>query len=795
MLKIFLKKIQLKSPWFFYLIYDLVFITGLTFYLPVYFWRKKINLTALKQKLGFIQALKANESIWIQVVSVGEVNLIEGFLKRLKEVFDCPILISTTTLTGNILACKKYSHLAKIIFLPFDLSYVVKRVISKVKPKLFIAVETEIWPNLYRHLSSKNIPIVIVNGRISDKAFKRYKAVRELFKPILNNCFAIGAQNQEYYKKFIYLGADKKIVRVTGNMKFEAFNVNEKKLINIKFNYSPILKPGERFLFAAASTHEPEEEALIDIYESIKERGFNMALLLAPRHPQRAAVIEKLISAKGFTPVRISEIKNTTYSEDSVFILDTIGDLIYFLSLSDFCFVGGSFSNSGGHNILEPVYFLKPTLFGPDMSNFLDIEKTVLEMDAGIKVLTYKELQDNIEKLLTDEGSRKTLQSNCAKVFENEKNSLDSNLGLILDALMQKPVCWHSYQANKLQLFLDRRLCLGLKKWYLDFIERDRKPFLLIPLNWFFIFLSGVYWLAVILRNFLYEKGVLKSGKSKSKVISIGNISWSGSGKTPVSIWLYNKLSKIKRAAILRRGYGEDENELIKEHIENVFTQVNRLALAKEKENLFDVFILDDGFQHRKLKRDVDIVIMGAREFRKRQRLIPAYIFREPLSSLKRADVVIINHVNEINDFLPLRQLITQINPETKIFACQYHIKKFTDFKGRSYNLEHFRGKNIAAFTAIGYPQGFFNKLKAAGMNLKKELAYPDHYELSPQEYKSLESGLLDEGLKDLVITHKDKFHLPKTEYGLNIYIMEISLVFDDEDCLLETIYKKINGL
>ena len=147
-----------------------------------------------------------------------------------------------------------------------------------------------------------------------------------------------------------------------------------------------------------------------------------------------------------------------------------------------------------------------------------------------------------------------------------------------------------------------------------------------------------LYGAIVFFRNLLYDKKIFSSFPSKAKVISVGNLSWSGTGKTPLSIWLYKKLSSKFKVAVLRRPYAQDEEKMLQEKVKNVFSCPNRQKIAKEKESLFDIFILDDGFGHRKLKRDIDIVIMGAREFKRKHDLIPANFFREPLKALRRAD-------------------------------------------------------------------------------------------------------------------------------------------------------------
>lgn len=415
-----------------FLIYDFLFILGFIICLPVYIWRRKISILGLREKLGFIRNIEGGKTIWIQVVSVGEVNAIDNFIRRLKRQSNYSLVVSTTTLTGNVIARRKYSHLAKVIFFPLDISFIVKKVIKIINPQIFIAVETEIWPNLFRNLSKRNIPIVIVNGRISDKAFRRYRLIKPVIRKILNRCSSIGVQNENYKKRFLSLGADKQRIILSGNMKFESISIDQNSLRKIKETYIPILKKENKFLFVSGCTHPGEEEIILSVYKDIFADFSDIILLLAPRHPERISSIEKIVRAKGFNPIRISKASDGSFfDKKNVYLLDTIGELLYFYSLADICFVGGSLSNNGGHNILEPIYFLKPTLFGPHMDNFPDVEETVLEKGAGIKIRDADELKEILLRLIKDKALRDNLSNKCREVFEKEKTSLDKNLQII----------------------------------------------------------------------------------------------------------------------------------------------------------------------------------------------------------------------------------------------------------------------------------------------------------------------------------------------------------------------------
>ncbi|MCF7887394.1 MAG: 3-deoxy-D-manno-octulosonic acid transferase, partial [Candidatus Omnitrophica bacterium] len=388
--------------------------------------------SSLFKKIGFFP-FALNQSIWIHAVSVGEVHLIEPIVDKLVESLNYSIVISTTTLTGNYVATKKYQKFAKIIYFPLDVSFIIKRFLKKINPIIVIAAETELWPNFILRLRKKNIPFLIINGRISDQAFRRYQPIRPFMKKILSGCSRIGVQNKKYQKRFIDLGAEHGKVSITGNLKFNSIRPEKKFVEEIKKKYSTILKSGNKDLFLAASTHNPEEKIILSIYKELYLR-YNLSLLIAPRHPGRVASIEKNILTEGFRPIRISKINQLSYEKNDVFILDSVGQLLYFYSICDICFVGGTLSGSGGHNILEPIYFLKPVIFGPSMENFSDIVLKVLEFSAGIQVESSQQLKEELRILLENKNKRIDYANAATDVFKKE-DSLGQNFKMILEEI------------------------------------------------------------------------------------------------------------------------------------------------------------------------------------------------------------------------------------------------------------------------------------------------------------------------------------------------------------------------
>jgi tetraacyldisaccharide 4'-kinase len=335
-------------------------------------------------------------------------------------------------------------------------------------------------------------------------------------------------------------------------------------------------------------------------------------------------------------------------------------------------------------------------------------------------------------------------------------------------------------------------LGLTLKKSYLEFIAKDkRRPFQKFVYS-LLIFLSWIYAAVVAARNTLYDCNLLRTYRPSKKLISVGNLSWAGSGKTPLSIWLYEKFSPYISAVVVRRGYGDDENKLLRERIGDVFFALDRCSLVRRKEEIFDLFILDDGFQYRKLIPTVSIVIMGAREFQGVYRLLPASYFREPFSSLHRADIVIVNHSNEIKNRKKIKKMITEAAPAACVYFSDYIVNGFKDLEGNPYSEEFFLDKPVAAFAAIGYPEGFFKKLKKLKFDVRHQVAYPDHHRLSVREFLNLEDKLLREGVKYMLITHKDKYHFPYRPEKIKIVVMEIDFCFEEEARFIDGIKQRL---
>jgi len=385
-----------------FIIYDLIFLIFAVFYLPVYFIRGKLNSSFL-MRLGFLpDCLNLDRPIWVHAVSMGEAIAIKGLLVQLRQAYPGKkLVISTVTATGNKIARSLVKEGDFLTYLPLDLSFIVRKVLKKINPCMFIIAETEIWPNLITCLDKMQIPVITVNGRISDSSYGGYRAIKLFIRPILKMVRRFCVQSDLDALRLESLGVDKQMIQVTGNVKFD-INLDFSSGINA-LDYRNKLWLGQfDKLLVCGSTHPKEEELIFSSYREILLSFPQLKLLIAPRHAERSRAIAKLAQDNGFMPVFISSISEAcpTCIYNAVFILDTSGELLNYYSAADIVFVGGSMVKKGGHNILEPASLKKPVIFGPYMFNFRDISELFLKDQAAFMVSDDKELTDKVKEIL-----------------------------------------------------------------------------------------------------------------------------------------------------------------------------------------------------------------------------------------------------------------------------------------------------------------------------------------------------------------------------------------------------------
>ncbi|MDD4294599.1 MAG: tetraacyldisaccharide 4'-kinase [Candidatus Omnitrophica bacterium] len=321
-----------------------------------------------------------------------------------------------------------------------------------------------------------------------------------------------------------------------------------------------------------------------------------------------------------------------------------------------------------------------------------------------------------------------------------------------------------------------------IKSKYIAFIENNEKNFAEKIVFFILVCLSVIFRIIVVLRSFLYEKGYFKTTSVTAKVVSVGNISWGGTGKTSLSLKLLDYFRPIYKTALLRRGYGGDEEKMYIERGVNVFSGKDRVRLAVDNQSRYDLFILDDGYQYRKLKRDINIVMLNPFDLFDTARLIPAGRLREAKSAIKRADVGIIMYKTICKNKDEYKQELIKIKKDINVYFADYVISRISDLSGKVYDKSFFNTRVMGAATAIGYPQGFFALLKAEGLSPLLEIEYPDHYDLDTKDIEQLKNKFSVSGIADIFITRKDSYRFKDIDNVLKFYIVDVEFVMEDEN-------------
>ncbi len=410
-----------------FILYDFLFIVFLVLYIPLFIIKRKFH-RGFMMRLGVIpnsilKGLSGKEVIWIHAVSVGEANSTQPLVEALiKKYPGKKIVISTVTPTGNSRAKEITKGRASVIYLPLDLSFIVRKVIRLLKPEVFIIVETELWPNLLSRLRKSRIPVVFINGRISERSYRGYLFSRWFIRRLIEKVKFFMMQSEDDAKRIIELGADKRAVRVIGNTKFdiiEAANVKEdQELIKNVFNIND-----DDLLICAGSTHYPEENILIKAYSKLKSEFKTLKLILAPRHIRRAEYIKQLVAKNDLTYTSYSAQRGEAALRADVLILDVMGKLKAAYSLSEVCFVGGTMAKIGGHNLIEPAIFSKPIIIGSHVDNCRYLAESLLKVNGALVVSNEVELEEKIRELLSQLALNKEVGENSHKCLKGLKGA------------------------------------------------------------------------------------------------------------------------------------------------------------------------------------------------------------------------------------------------------------------------------------------------------------------------------------------------------------------------------------
>lgn len=385
------------------------------------------------ERFGLFQQPGFSGSLWVHAVSVGEVNAAEPLIKALMRDYpNAPLVVTTVTPTGSARVHQLFGQQVFHVYLPYDLPFAVHRFLRRVRPRLALIVETEIWPNLYFACRRRGIPLMIVNARLSERSMRGYRPLRSLVRAALRCVRQIAAQSRTDAARYRLLGAEPSQLVVSGNLKFDMpvpdGAVDKGAALRVQWG-------ARRPVWIAASTHEGEELAVLEAHLDVLRRFPDALLLIAPRHPERFKPVEHSARSLGFT-VATRGAKQVPTAQQ-VFVIDAMGELMPFFAASDVAFVGGSLVPIGGHNVLEPAALARPVLIGPHTFNFEEITLTLIREGGARRVPHAEELGHEVLELLRDARLRERMGRNARRVFDSERGAVGRVIALV-DRLLEE---------------------------------------------------------------------------------------------------------------------------------------------------------------------------------------------------------------------------------------------------------------------------------------------------------------------------------------------------------------------
>jgi len=427
------------------LIYNLLLILGGIFSAP-YFLLKMMTTERYRKGLGqrfavYRSDLLARRTdkplIWVHAASVGEVMAARPLVAEIRSKFpDHQILFSTITAAGNKL-CKETAGVDIVIYFPLDFFPFARKAVRTFAPSMLIIVETELWPN-FISTAAKSIPIFLVNGRISDRSFPRYRLFRKFTSPILRKFSGIIMQDRTGQKRAIALGADPAKVYVAGSLKYDSaarlkHDLQQASAIRSRLGFGP-----HQQIIVGGCTHPGEEKILIDIYLSLKKEMSDLALILAPRHLKRLPEVENLLKNNGLSFARYSRLTENSPSPQYVVVIDLFGTLADIYQTASVIFIGKSLTRSGGHNPNEAAALSKPIIFGPHMENFAETARALLKNNAAIQVETPAQLKSAIKNLLEDNEYAQDLGTSARRSIDLQTGATAKTIKIIEEALFNR---------------------------------------------------------------------------------------------------------------------------------------------------------------------------------------------------------------------------------------------------------------------------------------------------------------------------------------------------------------------
>ncbi|HEV2198483.1 MAG TPA: tetraacyldisaccharide 4'-kinase [Bryobacteraceae bacterium] len=738
--------------------------------------------TGCPERLGFLPASfdsTPGGSIWLHAVSVGEITSSLELVRRLKnEHPSIPLFVSTTTLAGRETADRMLGGVVDgVFFAPIDYRSVIRRILRTLRPALVVVIETEIWPNLYRESKRAGAALLVANGRMSDRAWPRYRKWRGFFRHVLRWPDAILAQSEEDARRYVLAGAPADHVRAMGNLKYD-FVPPAAGMAHEIAAFLDVLKPEK--VWIAASTMAPavagdidEDDAVIGAFQQIARPG--LLLILVPRKPERFDVVAAKLTQAGVSFVRRTALKPLALP--GVLLLDSIGELAALYAIADVVFMGGTLAARGGHNSLEPAYFGKPVIAGPHMENFAEIAREFEKAGAIWRIPHAGELCAAVAALLDDRAAADSMGAKGRELVQAKRGITERNVREI----------WNAYAHGVVD-----------------------PPHRLVEL----VFFGPL----TLLWRAGRAAGVTKSRalrrELRTPVVSVGGLTMGGVGKSPMVAHLASRLRAAGRnPAILTRGYrrrsaepvviverghqaaaaltGDEAQIFLRRGDAHVGIGKDRFAVGTSLERQLqpDILLLDDGFQHGRLARKHDIVLIDALDpFG--GGMFPLGRSREPVDALRRATVLLVTRSEPGVPIAGLEMLLRPYNTEAPIFRSWVKPLEWIEISTGERRPAHELGvKRVGAFCGLGNPRSFWKTLEGSGLDVAFRWAFEDHHSYLPDELRRLTQQGAAVGAEALVTTEKDSLNLFEGAAALiaplKLYWLKIGIEIENEEELL----------
>lgn len=705
------------------------------------------------ERLGTLPATykrTAPGSIWLHAVSMGEVISSTRLIAELRAANPhIPIYLSTTTLSGRTIAEQKLTgHVNGIFYAPVDYAFAVRRVLRRIRPAVVVVLETEIWPVLYREVKRAGCALLILNGRISDRALPRYRRFRAVFRAALCWPDAIYVQSDSDRERYIDIGAPAARVIAAGNLKYDAAPTQAAPPAAVA-QLMARLQPGP--VWIAASTMPGADEGDVDENEIVLQAFAQLAhkyprllLILAPRKPERFDEIAGLLQARGIAHARRTRLDSATILPlPGILLLDTIGELATLFPLADVVFMGGTVARRGGHNILEPAFAARAIVIGPHMENFSAIAREFRAAEAVAEIRGAGELAPAVDALLSDSARRDQLGRLALDLADRKRGVTARAVHNILEAQDRAVPFWNQRGFRKALAGLLSLL------WQWGGRLRGAHP---RPLS--------------------------------TPVVSVGGIAMGGSGKTPFVLMLARRFrDRGMQPAILTRGYrrrslasmliieagatlpasitGDEAQIFVRSRVAHVGICSDRWAAghAMEGKERPDVFLLDDGFQHRRLERDLDVVLIDALDPFAGGAVFPRGRLREPLTALARAGMFVITRAQPGREYRGIRERLAAFNPAAPVFLATVEPARWVHAATSEETAQP--AGPVAAFCGLGNPASFWETVALLGIDPVFTWAFGDHHVYKPLQIRRLAAQARRRGAAVLITTEKDAMNLP----------------------------------